>query len=81
MTKWRRVACWITKATRAQAHARACVPSHIHVRMHTREPLLPPTHTHTEICNNYVFPRRQLFREHPAMLTLYVACLVQSDAA
>ena len=32
MTKWRRVACRISKATRAQAHARARA--------------LPPTHTH-----------------------------------
>ena len=35
MPMWRRVARWISKAKRAQAHARA----------------LAPTPTHTQICN------------------------------
>ena len=41
--RWRRVACRISKATRAQAHASAHAPPHP----------LPPTHT--QICNIYSF--------------------------
>jgi hypothetical protein len=48
MTIWRRVACWISKTTRAQAHARARAPTSIHT-LPTR------THTHTEICNTQCF--------------------------
>ena len=45
---WRmRVACWISKATRAQAHARARAPTHIHTRMHS------PTRAHAQ---KYVTP-------------------------
>jgi hypothetical protein len=40
MTIWRRVACWISKATRAKASDCA---------------LAPPPHTHTELCNTYCF--------------------------
>ena len=35
MTIWKRVACWISKATRVQAHARALVPTHPHPHPHT----------------------------------------------
>ena len=45
MAKWRRVACWISKATRAQVHARAHAPTHTYTRAHT--------HTYTEICYIY----------------------------
>ena len=53
MTIWRRVATWISKATRAQAHARARGPTHtytyactrMHFRAHTQ------THTLTHVCN------------------------------
>ena len=44
MAIWRRVACWIGKASRAQAHARACAPTpHIQalIRAHAR--------THTDV--------------------------------
>jgi hypothetical protein len=47
MTIWRCVACWIIKATRAQAHARASATP-------------PPAHTHTEICNS-AYPLQQCF--------------------
>jgi hypothetical protein len=41
---WRmRVACSISKATRAQAHAHAPAPTHAR------------THAHTEICGTYCF--------------------------
>ena len=37
---WRlRVACWIIKLTRAQAHARACAPTHTQTHARTRMPL------------------------------------------
>jgi hypothetical protein len=49
MTIWRmRVTCWIIKATCAQAHTPALLPT----------PTPPPhthTHTATEICNTYCF--------------------------
>jgi hypothetical protein len=36
MTTWRCVECWIIKATRVQAHDRACAPTHHpHARTHT----------------------------------------------
>ena len=46
MTIWCRVACWLSKATRVQAHAypRACAPFR-HARTHAR----------TEMCNTYCF--------------------------
>ena len=50
MTIWRRVACWISKATRAHANVRAHAPTHArahaltHVHAHPRS----PPHTHTE---------------------------------
>ena len=37
MTIWQHSVCWISKATRAQGHARARAPT--------------TTHTHTEICH------------------------------
>ena len=30
MTIWRRVVCWISKATRAEAHVHARAPTHKH---------------------------------------------------
>jgi hypothetical protein len=47
---WRRVACWIGKATRAQAHARACAPTHARTLTH-------------KIRNNFAFPQQQWLRE------------------
>ena len=35
-TIWRRVACWISKATRAQARANARARTHEHTRKHAR---------------------------------------------
>ena len=35
MTIWWYVACWISKTTRAQTHARARVPTPTHARTHT----------------------------------------------
>ena len=52
MTVWRRVAFWISKATRAQAHARACAPTHVHFRTHPPAPTR--THTHTQANMQYL---------------------------
>ena len=50
MTIWRRVACWISKATRSQAHSRVREHTHtVYVRTH------PRMHTQTEIRNTYCF--------------------------
>ena len=43
---WRRVACWISKATRAQAHTSAHVRSHTHKRARARA--LVDTHIHKQ---------------------------------
>ena len=45
ITIWQLIVCWISKATRAQAHARARAPTHIHVLTH------PRARTYTQICN------------------------------
>ena len=64
MTIWRRVACWMSKATRAQAHTSA-----------SKFP--PPPYTHTEYVILNAFPPQQLFRERASMLRYaYIACLV-----
>ena len=58
-----RVACWISKAKRAQAHARA--PAHARTR------------AHTEMCNTFAFPRQKWLRERASMLRYtYIARLV-----
>ena len=46
MAIWRRVACWISMATRAQAHARTLAPTHILVRTTTHSPTRAHVHTH-----------------------------------
>ena len=69
MAIWRRFACWIRKATRAQTHStsRGSTPT----RTHTHS----LAHTY-----NYVwriaFPLQQWFRERASLLR-YIACLVK----
>ena len=60
-TIWRRVACRIIKATRAQAHARASVPT--------------PTYTHTQICNTYCFAMATMVAWMRLIVTSHVHCL------
>ena len=68
MTIWRRVACWISKATRAQAQASACAPTPTRTHSRTRK----HTHTHTQIYAILMaFPRQQWFREC-ACVTAYI---------
>ena len=62
MTIWRRVACWIIKAKRAQAHA---AHVHLHTHTHTHARTHARTYTHRQ---KYViliaFPQ-QLFVNAP----------------
>jgi hypothetical protein len=71
ITTWRmRVACWISKTTRAQAHAcaRAPTPTHTLPRTHARS----RTHTHTEICNTYWFSTATVVSLTCLSVTLYI---------
>jgi hypothetical protein len=65
MTIWRRVACSISKATRAQAHTRALAPTH------------QPIYTHTTKCLIFItFLRQQWCCERALVLRYtYTACL------
>ena len=84
MTISRRVACWISKNSRAQAHARATTPTastHAQVRTKPRARDRARTHTHTK---KYVilisFTRTKCFRERSSMLRYtYTACLVSKE--
>ena len=49
ITIWRRVECWISKATRAQTRPRPA-PTYIHTYTHA------PTRAHTQICNTAFTP-------------------------
>ena len=48
MTKWQRVACWISKGTRMQAHAHTRAPTTTH--MHAQALTHARAHAHTPIC-------------------------------
>jgi hypothetical protein len=64
MTIWRRVACWISKATRVQAHSRARAPTHIYIRMHMRTHAPTRAHIYTQpYVILTVFPQQHWFRE------------------
>ena len=69
MTTWRRVSCWISKCTRAQARALAPPPTPKH-RNHAR------AHTHTHVILTG-FPWQQWLRERALILHYtYIACIV-----
>jgi hypothetical protein len=67
-----RVASWISKATSAQAHARALC-THSHARTSIRTPTR--AHMHTEICNTYCFSTATMVSWMRLGVTLYVHCL------
>ena len=64
-----RVACWLIKATRAQAHvcSRASSPTHTYITH---------AHKHTEICNIYCFSTKRVVSWTRLSVTLYVHCLL-----
>ena len=59
MTIWRRTACWISKATRAQTHTRARAPTPTDARTHTQKYVIL-----------IAFQRQQWFRERALLLRL-----------
>jgi hypothetical protein len=69
MAIWRGVACWVRKATRAQAHART-TPPYTHPSIHPH-PL--PTHTNIKICNT-CFSTTVVSRTRLSVMS-YVYCL------
>jgi hypothetical protein len=69
VTIWRLVACWISKVTRAKAHACGCAhtPTRTHARTHM--------HTLTEICNTYCLSTTAVVSCTRLNITSYVHCL------
>ena len=66
MTLWRRVACWIIKATRAQTQCRARAPT----------PTPQPPHTYVI---HIASPRQKWLRERASVLRYtYIACVVHT---
>jgi hypothetical protein len=67
MTIFWRVACWISETTRAQAQARACGPTHKHVRMHMHASTR--AHIHTRKCViTIAFSRQNWYLKHASIL-------------
>jgi hypothetical protein len=68
----RRVAFWISKAIRAQAHARAHEP----IPIHTRTYALARAHTQ-KYAIVIAFPQQQWFHKRASMLRYtHIACIV-----
>jgi hypothetical protein len=67
------VACWISKATREQAHGRSNAPTSIHTHAHSSPH--PHAHSHTKICNIYFFSTAKMVSWTGVNITLYVHCL------
>ena len=67
ITTWRRVACWIVKATWAQAHVRVRTPTP------TQHP--PPPPTHTEICNTHCSSTDAMVSWTHLNVTFYAHCV------
>jgi hypothetical protein len=68
VTKWRiRVACWISKATRTDAHAHVYAPGYPHARMHAH------AWTHRPICNTYCFSTAKIISR--TRFNVHVMCL------
>ena len=76
---WRmRDACWITKVTQPQPHARTCAPTpttltSMHTHVLARE--LTHTSTHREIRNTYCFSTATMVSWTRVTVTLYVHCV------
>ena len=65
MAIWRRVACWISKATRE----RPCIHTYIHALTCTK------ARARTQICNTYCRYTATVVSRTPLSVTLYVHCL------
>jgi hypothetical protein len=75
MIIWRRVACWISKATRTQAYVRARASSSSNA--HTYTPAQTHIYAHKYVIL-IVFPRNRFFRKRASMLRYtYIASLVK----
>jgi hypothetical protein len=78
MAIWRCVACWISKATHAQAHTNACC-THTHKHTHTHTHTGTHTHALTRKHKYAILiacPRQEWFRERASVLRYaYIACL------
>ena len=77
---WRiRFLCWISKATRPQAHThtRALTPTstHTHSQEFTDPCVQARTHARTQICNTYCFSTATVFSSTHFSVTLYVDCV------
>ena len=66
MSIWRRVACWISKATRAQTKARARAPTHTNISTHALTYI--HARTHAEIYNGYCFSTAKCLHERASLL-------------
>ena len=77
MTIWcMRVASWISKDTRAKIHFYAVQPHQhptTHVLAHTQTRI--HTHSHTEVCNIYLFSTATVVTQTRLIVTLYARCL------
>ena len=78
---WRRVGCWIRKATRAESRFSARTPTNTHPHTHkqarTRKhsQFTHAPHAHTEVCNTYCFFTATMVLWTCLGVTLYVHCL------
>ena len=78
MAIWRRVACRVSKATRAYTHARARAPTHTHppAPTHKHSSACSRTHTHTfNTFNTYYFSTETIVSLTRLIVTFYVRCL------
>ena len=75
MAVWRRVACWISEATRAQAHVRRS-PAPTRTQVHTHACVL--THARAQKCViSITFHGKECFPERaPVLRYACIACLV-----
>ena len=80
---WRCVACWVSKATRAQTQASSSArTSQTHAsttppppHRHTHTNALTHSQTHTEICKTYCFSTATMVSWTRRHVSLYVHCL------
>ena len=77
MLIWWCIACWVSRATPAQACACTSTHAHANTRMHARA--RDRVHTHTQICNTYCFTTAAVVLRTQINITLNVHCLSFSE--